>query len=395
MDKLRIIQTSAHFQIREHGGFEHYLCKGLSELGHRVHLITSDRVARRYSRGRHSLGVGEQAVGGYKIFRFRTLFELIPTEKSAIPILDPSIKDFLSNLDFDIVHAHEIYQPISLQSFRAAIKKRKPYGFSQHRNFYPRNVQGQLLKMFYRSVGKTIVNSCDFVCATSSSAVSFLNDFGVKRRVAFLPNCLDIRKFRQGINLDLKERMGLHGYKVVLFVGRLYKDKGVKYLIKAFKAIRDRYSGVKLIIAGNGPERERLELQAAKYDLRKDVIFLGHYPHHKIPELYNVCDVFVLPSLIEPFGMVLIEAMACGKPVIGSKVGGILDIIEDGKNGFLTKAGDSTQMAKQIEVLLLSEEMCRKFGRRSREIVEISFSYEMVAKKAAKIYKKALERKEA
>ncbi len=391
MKELKIVQTTAHFQLREFGGFEHYLCKGLSDLGHKVYLVTSDRIARRYSRERRSLGVGEQTVGQYKVFRFPTLFELIPTEKSAIPFVDAGFMNFVSNLDFDIVHAHEIYQPLSLQSFHVARQRGRPYGFTQHRNFYPKNWQGLFLNLFYRGVGKKIINSCDFVCATTTSAVDFLRDIGVKKRIEILPNCLDTEIFRPNIKTNLKEKMRLQDHRLILYVGRLYKDKGVEYLIKAVKTVKNEHPDVKLVIAGAGPERGNLELQVDRLNLQGSVLFVGSFPHQKIHELYNVCDVFVLPSLIEPFGMVLIEAMACGKPIIGSRVGGIVDIVEDGTNGFLAQPKDSHQLAIKIEMLLADKKLRRELGSNGRKRVENTFSYKAIAEKAVKIYEKALE----
>lgn len=384
MGNFRIVQTTAHFQPGKYGGFEYYLCKGLSELGHKVWVVTTDRMAPRYSKNRSSIGVGEQIIGKYEVFRFRTLFEL-----RSIPVV--KINNFLSDLDLDIVHAHEIYQPISIQSFYAAMKKGKPFGFTQHRSYCPKNAHGSFLKLFYRSIGKKIIDSCAFVCATSTSAAEFLRSLGVKKRIEKLPNCLDTDKFRPNIKTNLKEKLGLQDHRSILFVGRLHKEKGLRYLIEAFKTIRDRYSDMKLILAGNGPERKHLERQVTKLNLHNDVIFLDYFPYQKMPGLYNVCDIFVLPSVVEPFGMVLTEAMACGKPVVGSKVGGIKDIVQNGENGFLTEPCNSDHLAEKIEILLSDEKLRIKFERNGREKIQNTFSYRVVAEKATKIYEEILE----
>ena len=384
MENLLIAQITAHFQPRRYGGFEQYLCEGLSKLGHKVCLVTSDRIAPRYSKNRSSIGVGEETFGKYKVIRFRTLFEV-----RSVPFV--RITNFLSELDFDVVHAHEIYQPISIGSFYAAMKKEKPYGFTQHRNYYPKNALGSFLELFYRTIGKKTIDSCAFVCATSTSAVEFLRTLGVKRRIEKLPNCLDTEKFRPNIQTNLKEKLGLQNHRLILSVGRLHREKGFRYLIKAFRVIRDKYSETKLIITGRGPERENLAHQVATLNLHNDVIFLDRYPHEQMPELYNACDIFVLPSVVEPFGMALIEAMSCGKPAIGSRVGGITDIIDNSKTGFLTEPRNPRQLAEKIDTLLSDKKMCIKFGRNGREKAQNTFSYSAVAQKATKIYEKALE----
>jgi len=170
----------------------------------------------------------------------------------------------------------------------------------------------------------------------------------------------------------------------------LHKEKGLKYLIKSFRIITDKYSDTKLILTGNGPEKENLKILVAKYNLYNNIIFLDYFPYEKIQELYNICDVIILPSLFEPFGMALTEAMACGKPVIGSNIGGIKDIIQNGKNGFLIDPRNSKKLAEKIDILLSDDKLRIEFGKKGREKVQNTFSYSVVAKKAAKIYQKYL-----
>jgi len=385
---LSILQATAHFQPKEYGGFEHYLCKGLSELGHKVHLITSDKIAPRFSKDKTSIGIGQQIVEKYKIYRFRTILEV-----KSVPFVDSGVINFLSDLDFDVVHAHEVYQPISLQSLHVARKRKKPYGFTQHRNYCPQSLQGSFFRLFYQSIGKKLINSCDFICAASNSAANFLRNFGIKRQIEILPNCLDAKMFRPNIKTDLDEKMGLKNHRVILSVGRLHKEKGFEYLIRAFKMINDKHHDAKLVLVGRGDEREKLESETAKFNIRNDVILINHLPHQKMPDLYNICDIFILPSIIEPFGMTLVEAMACGKPVVGSKVGGISDIIDNEINGFLTEPRNSNQLARKIEILLSDEKLRIKFGREGRKKVENMFSYEEIAKKATDIYQRVLESK--
>ena len=126
-----------------------------------------------------------------------------------IPFVETGVINFLSNLDFDIVHAHEIYQPITLQSFYVAKKKGKPYEFTQHRYSYPEHILGLFHRLYNNSLGRKIINSCDFVCATSSSSVIFLRDLGVKREIEILPNSIDVKKLRPNIKTDLKEKTRL------------------------------------------------------------------------------------------------------------------------------------------------------------------------------------------
>lgn len=382
-----VVQTVPYFQPGI-GGPDYYLCKGLSELHNKVYLLTSDRKRPGFSHTRHVIRTGQMSVDGFEVCRFRTLLKI-----GSIPVLDWHVSRFVSNLDFDIVHAHEIYYPHSVQSFRVARKKGKVFGTSQHRYNYPRNVLGLFLKTYYLTTGRKIFDLCDFVCAISSSAANFLRNIGVKREIYILPNSVDVERFRPMTGRHLKEKLGLEDNRIILYVGRLHKEKGVEYLVDAFKTIKQWHPDVVLVIVGKGSEKESLVFQAKKLSLQQSILFMDYLPHEMLPELYNSCDILTSPSIVEPFGMVLIEAMACGKPVVGSKVGGIKDIIDDGENGFLVEPGRPDQLAEKIHLILSDKKMQKRFGTKAREKVEDNYSYQAVAKKAMSIYEQALERR--
>ena len=191
----------------------------------------------------------------------------------------------------------------------------------------------------------------------------------------------------------LKEKLGLEDNRIILYVGRLHKEKGVKYLVEAFKTVKQWHPDVVLLIVGEGSEKENLVFQAKQLGLQQSIMFMDFLPHEMLPELYNSCDILSLPSIAEAFGMVLIEAMACGKPVVGSRVGGINDIIEDSENGFLVEPGRPDQLAEKIHLILSDKKLLKRLGTKARKKVEDKYSYYAVAKKAMSIYEQALETK--
>lgn len=166
------------------------------------------------------------------------------------------------------------------------------------------------------------------------------------KRIFIYPMGVDISKFNIG-KMDKQVKKD----KIILYVGRLDKIKGVEYLIEAMK-----YIDAKLWIVGDGILRKKLEMQAEKY--REKIVFLGAIDHSKLPEIYAAADIFVAPSItlqngaVEGFGLVLIEAMAVGIPVIGTNTGGIKDIISNGKNGFLVEEKNSLMIAEKVNELL-------------------------------------------
>lgn len=160
--------------------------------------------------------------------------------------------------------------------------------------------------------------------------------------------------------------------KVILFVGRLFKEKGVDLLIKAVSKIK---VPVRLKIVGEGWEKNRLECLARDLSIGDRVNFLGFKGGRELVELYASCDIFAMPSVWpEPFGMVGLEAAQFGKPVIAFNVGGISDWLIDGVNGILLPQADVGLLAESLSKLLGNSQLCQKLGQNGWEIVNSKFS---------------------
>lgn len=153
---------------------------------------------------------------------------------------------------------------------------------------------------------------------------------------------------------------------VVLYVGRLLRIKGVHHLLGAFPCVLTRFPRARLLIVGEGEERQTLQTSAQRLGLLPRVAFLGTLPHEDVIRCMRAADVFVLPSLVESFGIVLLEAMSCGLPVVASRVMGIPYIVEDGLNGFLTAAGDEDALADRIMALLSDPDLRARMGEHNR-----------------------------
>ena len=176
-------------------------------------------------------------------------------------------------------------------------------------------------------------------------------------------------------------RLGIPDHlPVVLAVGRHIAWKGFAYLLQAAARIKDRVPFV-LIIGGGGPETPGLRLSAEKLGIQDRVVFTGRIPNSDMPRLYNRATVFVLPSIVdasgntEGLGVVLMEAMACGTPCVGSNVGGIPDIVRDGYNGLLIPAGDAAALAEAILRLLTDEKLRQSMGENGRRFIAENYSW--------------------
>lgn len=166
----------------------------------------------------------------------------------------------------------------------------------------------------------------------------------------------------------------------ILTAAVLSPIKSIDTLIESFSKIHNKFPDFKLVIVGDGPSRDNLQLTTHNLQLTDKVIFTGKLSLSEVKEVMKDCYMFVLPSLSEGFGRVFIEAMALAKPVIATNVGGVPEIVKNGKNGFLIEPKNADVLAEKIEGLLLSPELARKMGEAGRELVRKNFSNEKYIK---------------
>jgi phosphatidylinositol alpha-1,6-mannosyltransferase len=182
--------------------------------------------------------------------------------------------------------------------------------------------------------------------------------------------------------------------RVVLTVGRLLateRYKGMDTLITALPRLLTRWPEVQLAIAGQGDDRPWLEDLAEKNGVNRHVHFLSGLSYSELAACYNACEIFALPSRGEGFGLVYLEAMACGKPVIGGAHGGAPEVIDDGVTGYLVHHGDAAQLATSIETLLSDPAMAKEMGARGRQRVRTEFHYSTFSKALKKIIREQCE----
>jgi len=182
--------------------------------------------------------------------------------------------------------------------------------------------------------------------------------------------------------------------RVVLTVGRWRSDeryKGVDTLITALQRLLPRWPELQLVAVGEGEDREWLEDLAEENGVRRHVHFLSGLSYAELAACYGHCEIFALPSRGEGFGLVYLEAMACGKPVIGGAHGGAPEVIDDGRTGYLVQHGDAIQLATAIETLLVNPEVGQEMGRRGRQRVENEFRFSVFAKSFRKILRELCE----
>lgn len=217
--------------------------------------------------------------------------------------------------------------------------------------------------------------AADRIVAASAFAAARLRDaYGVPAaRIATIPNGVDLARFRPLPEPPgLRARLGLEGRRVILAPARLVPRKGVDRLIAAMPAILARHPDALLLVAGEGPSRPALEAMAAG---SAAVRFLGAVPAAEMPGLYALAALVALPNRAEPgesdgLPMVLLEAMACGRPVLAGRAGGSAEAIVDGRNGLLVEGADSAAIAAAINALLDDPALAARLGAAACETAQ-------------------------
>ncbi|OPZ71490.1 MAG: D-inositol 3-phosphate glycosyltransferase [Firmicutes bacterium ADurb.Bin456] len=176
------------------------------------------------------------------------------------------------------------------------------------------------------------------------------------------------------------------GSKIILSVGSLKKTKGHDLTLRAFRIIKEHFGQVTLLVIGGGEERENLLSLAGELGIGKAVEFIAPLPHSKVMEYMSASDLFVLPSWLEGFGIVYLEAMAHGKPVIGVRGQGISDVIHHGINGLLVEPFDEHGLADAVLGLLKNQDYALSLGERARATVLKDYTWTGSAQKLLDLY---------
>jgi glycosyltransferase involved in cell wall biosynthesis len=205
----------------------------------------------------------------------------------------------------------------------------------------------------------------------------------IKEKIIMIPVGIDIEKFKPMNKMKVREKYGFSkSDKIIMYVGRLEKEKSLDSLLKAFKDVKTKVENVKLILVGDGREKEYLENVAKELKL-KEVRFMGALEHDRIPEIMNCADLFILTSLYEGSPTVVKEALACGIPVVSTDVGDARDYVIDNKTGYLIKNHDYENISK----LLIR---CLEKGENMKEnCVKIAqkYSWDKIAERTMEVYR--------
>jgi glycosyltransferase involved in cell wall biosynthesis len=281
----------------------------------------------------------------------------------------------------DVVHVHG-YQSGFPQAVEWACLHGLPTVYSHHgtpgNEFAPD--QG-----FHVSVSKATL-----LIAPSEAARAALQEIsGTQKEFAVVPHIVGAPQRLSG---SVAKPLVTGEVATITCVARLSPEKGIEYLLSAAQQVLRQYPMVQFLLAGDGPLRAALTRRSQELGITDHVLFHGPFDHDRLPEIMAKTDIFVLPSLTEGLPVTVIEAMAYGKPIVATRVGGIPELITDGESGLLVRPKDPHSLAQALIQLLSNGELCARLGATARQRYEQGrFTPQAVVDATIEVYRKAIE----
>lgn len=210
-------------------------------------------------------------------------------------------------------------------------------------------------------------------------------------KINVVPNGINVNMF-SGIerDYDFRRQYALDNEKIILFMGRLVYEKGVQHLISAMPKILAGYHDAKLVIAGKGGMIDELKAQVNSMGISNKVYFTGYMDSKQVCKMYKCADVSVFPSTYEPFGIVALEAMLSGTPVVVSDIGGLNEIVTHGQNGMKSYAGNPNSIADSILELLYNPQLSQEVVKKAKNMVKNEYTWAKIAQDTHFTYQKAI-----
>ena len=357
------------------GVTSHMVClaKELQKLGHEVTIITKNS----YGGATYEIPLNVKEVN----------VSFLP-DNVLIPPNLMKLRRILKEEKFDVVHGHHAFVPTSLLSISLAKRLNVPTVLTNHTiSFGYSSCVWTPISYSFLFPYRRYMSKADKIIAVSNAAADFIKRFVDERKVLVVPNPVDDTFFRDGF---CKKTLNEKEDPTILYVGRLSHRKGLHVLMLAMKHVVEKVPDARLLIVGKGYTGRFVELLARALGLEKNVKLLDLTYPQQLLWLYKMSDVFVLPSIYgESFGIVLLEAMASGVPVVATDVGGVSEVITDNHTGLLVKRGNSKELANAILKVLNSPNLSQKLVRKARKEV-MRYRSHIIAKKIESIYEELM-----
>jgi phosphatidyl-myo-inositol alpha-mannosyltransferase len=364
------------YNIAKGGGVQEIVIamqRELSKRGHEAKILTPEpREMADSHRKDHVIFVGGAA-------DFKS--PLHTTSQFSMAADTYGITQMLEEEKFDLLHFHEPWVPMLS---RQILSRSNSVNVATFHAKLPETLMTKTLSKVVTPYTKAVLEQLDELTAVSEAASEYVRSL-TDEPVSIIPNGIDLTVYKKG-----RHKPNPLG-KTILFIGRLERRKGVDYLLHAYSLLVDRDPDVQLIVAGDGPDREKLEDLAAELDLG-NVTFTGYVTEEEKLELLRDADLFCAPALYgESFGIVLLEAMATGVVTVAGNNPGYATVLQDIGSLSLVNPKDSEEFARRLDVMLHDESLRKLWKKWAADQVP-QYSYERIVDQYLEIYESAYKR---
>lgn len=377
------------------GGVETHLvllCPELIKRGWQVELLTG-AIEGRYE---------EYVWEGMRVKR-TPLMDLNSLNPEKIKALKDQIREeleqFIEEVNPDIIHAHNMhyFSPVHAKVLDEIKRKREiPLVLTSH-NVWEDELWDEMNRL---------ADIWDMVISVSQYIKDEMVKVGYRAgRIVVVHHGIDHRRFHPPTEEEYaaaRRRYPALGDRPVIFhPARMSLDKGCHISVKALRIIKERVPDVMLVLAGTGKtvdwgshqqKHVRMIMDMIEEYGLKDNVYVQFFPWEEIPYMYQAADICIYPSCFEePFGLVMLEAMATGRPIVVSRAGGMPEVVKDGQNGFIVEMKNEEELADRCLQLLLNPDLAEAMGKKGREMVEKHYTKEIMTEKTINVYEMALE----
>lgn len=396
--------------------FAYALAKTSVKLGHNVYVVSLPPKAPEIDLNMTSIKIWNPLESSRSIMQSPPirLLEAQMRLMSFSYVAGKTLRSLYHKYCIDIVHTHTLASGLSVVLSKRPCRVAHVHTLHGYHTLYPVESQHlssvlRPLKGFDTKTGDRlehfVLDKADVITAVSKSLRQHVVDDApqLRNKIYVVPNTVNVEDFVPNISSSyVIDKFNLSGKLIVLFVGRLTPIKGVKYLLLSVAMLIEEIPEIALVIAGpitftdsDGarykaqPYIQELQNIIDRHNMRKAVIFTGHITNEELRQLYCAARVVVVPSIWEePCSGAILEAMASGKPVIATTVGGNPEMVTHGKSGLLVPPSDVGSLSKAMANILLDQERAYSLGLEGRKRVVSDFSWEAIAKRMISIYER-------
>jgi N-acetyl-alpha-D-glucosaminyl L-malate synthase BshA len=352
------------------------LGKALATKGHEVHFISYNQPAR--------LDFFTENVFYHEVSILKyPLFDYAPYE----PALASKIVDITKVAGLDILHVHYAIPHASAALLAKMILAEEGIVIPVVTTLHGTDITLVGKEATFKPVVSWSINHSDAVTAVSESLkLETLEHFNIQRGIDVIPNFIDFTRFNKQPKEHFKMVLSPNGEKILVHTSNFRKVKRVEDVISVFCLVAAQIPA-KLLMIGDGPERTHIEMLSREMACADKITFLGK--QEAVEEILSVCDLFILPSETESFGLAALEAMACEVPVISSNAGGIPEVNIHGETGYLSKVGDVADMAKNAMSILQDDTTLKRFKANALNRAK-HFNLENIMEQYIAVYRRCL-----